>query len=110
MIVFDGPLVLRVFTIHFSNVAIRLVANNYKHLMRRSGFDGPSVLLNLPLFLGFPVCSPVCWLDTVEDNSSVFDELEFGCSYGSIICLVEISIDVEGLLVVIFKLIGVYTL
>ena len=74
--------------------------------MRCSRFDSFSVLLDLPLFADLPVCSPVCWLDAVEDDSSVIDEFEFGIEFG-IRFLVETPVDVERLSVVIFELIRV---
>ena len=78
MIVINCSFILLIFSVHFLNVAIRFVADNYKHLGRLNRFDGLSKLLDLPLFAGFSVCSPVVWLDAVEEDTSIFDELKFG--------------------------------
>ena len=107
MVVRDGSFVLRIsFSIDLRNVAIRFVAKNYKHLSGSCRFDGLGVLLDLPPLAGSSHCSPVCWLDAVEEDSSIVDELELFVKLG-IIIFVEIPVDVEGLSVVIFELVRI---
>ena len=106
MIVIDGSFILLIFPVHFGNVAIRFVADNYKHLGRLNRFDCFSKLLNLPLFAGLSVCSPVVWLDAVKEDSSIFDEIKFSRKTGIILRL-ELPVDVDRLPIVIFELIRV---
>ena len=108
MILFDGSFVLLMLSIHIGNVAIRLVSNHYKHLVRCCRFDGFSVLLDLPPFAGLPVLRPDFRLDAVEEDTSVVDEIEFSCKLG-IVVLVELPVDVERLPVVGFELIRIYS-
>ena len=106
MIVINSSFVLLIFSINFFNVAIRLVADNYKHLSRFYRFDGLCKLLDLPLLAGFSVRSPVIWLDAVEEDSSILDEFKFGREF-SIVLLVELPVDVDRLSVVIFELLWI---
>ena len=106
MIVINGTFILIIFPIHFSNVAIRFIADNYKHLSRLRRFDGLRKLLDFPLFAGFSVRSPVVWLDAVEEDSSILYEFPFSRK-SSIILRLELPVDVEGLPIVIIKLIWV---
>ena len=107
MVVRDGSFILlSSFSVDFRNVAIWFVAKNDKHLSGCCRFDGLGVLLDLPPLGGFPHCSPVCWLDAVEEDSSIVDEFELFVKLG-IILFVEIPVDMERLSVVIFELVRI---